>query len=118
MSAIKSFKLNQHEGLLAITLNDDAVMTFTFEFLRVFSPAVSQKGNQLITHKKLVKVSSIESVGKHGYRFIFDDTHQAIYAVEYLQQLDRESSQRWQHYLSEIAASQHSREASIEIKEL
>lgn len=118
MSAIKNFKLSQHEGLLAITSNDDSVMTFTFEFLRVFSPAVSPKGNQLITHKKMVKISRIESVGKHGYRFIFDDAHQAIYPIEYLQQLDRESSQRWQHYLNEIAASQHSREASIEIKEL
>lgn len=118
MSMIKNFKLNQQEGQLAVTLNDGSVMTFTFEFLRVFSPAGSSKGNQLITHKKQVKISNIESVGKHGYRLLFDDTHQAIFPLEYLQQLDRESTQRWQQYLNEVDASQHSREASIEIKEL
>ena len=63
-------------------------------------------------------LSAIENVGKHGYRFIFDDLHSAIYSTEYLNLLIIEHEQRWQYYLTELKASGHSREAIINITQL
>ncbi|WP_057832575.1 gamma-butyrobetaine hydroxylase-like domain-containing protein [Colwellia sp. TT2012] len=95
----------------------------SFEYLRISSPASSAKklktGPAAITsHKKAVRLIKIESVAKHGYRLIFDDGHNAIYSGHYIQILAVEYDVRWQHYLTELKASGHSREAMIDIKQL
>lgn len=115
---ITRFTLNKHEKNLTIDFVEGKVASFTFEYLRVFSPQKTSKNQSLITHKKLITLISIENVGKHGYRFIFDDQHSAIYSVEYLTTLFKEYQQRWQHYLTELKASGHSREAMINITQL
>ncbi len=91
----------------------------SFEYLRVFSPQTIQgKTAPIATHKKQVQLMAIEAVGKHGYRFIFDDNHNAIYSFDYLEVLAKEQTQRWQHYLTQLKASGHSREAMFNIKQL
>jgi DUF971 family protein len=84
----------------------------------VFTPPTGNKQQALASHKKSIKLVTIENVGKHGYRLIFDDQHRAIYASGYLELLSKEYDQRWQHYLSELKASGHSRETMINITQL
>jgi len=92
-----------------------------FEYLRISSPANSTKKlktSQVTAHKKDVLLTNIESVAKHGYRFIFNDGHSAIYSEDYVQTLVLEYKIRWQNYLNELKTSGHSRETMINFKQL
>jgi len=117
---IKSFIINTNKKSITINLINGDTACLSFEYLRVFTPEInnSKKQQALVTNKKLVTLSAIENVGKHGYRFVFDDQHNAIYSAEYLTLLIIEHEQRWQHYLTELKASGHSREAIINITQL
>ncbi len=95
----------------------------SYEYLRISSEAIANKklknGQQFIaSHKKNVLLTKIESVAKHGFRFIFDDGHEDIYSEAYLKVLIQEYPVRWQRYLTTLKASGHSREAMIDIKQL
>ncbi len=111
--------INNTEKNLTIYTDKSKVARLNFEYLRVFPPTTDNHQKQaLVSHKKEVKLTTIESVGKHGYRFIFDDQHSAIYSSNYLELLIKEYDQRWQHYLNELKTSGHSREAMINITQL
>ncbi|MBL4942617.1 MAG: DUF971 domain-containing protein [Colwellia sp.] len=118
--SIKKFIINHSEKSLIINVVKSKATTLTFEYLRVFTPSINNasKPAPLVTHKKLVRLNAIENIGKHGYRFIFDDQHSAIYSTEYIALLIKEHDQRWQHYLTELQTSGHSREAMINITQL
>ncbi|WDE04699.1 DUF971 domain-containing protein [Thalassomonas viridans] len=102
----------------------------SFEYLRVFSPVRSKQDQgaasgefpgqeiPLIAHKKLVQLKKIEPVGKHGYRFVFDDQHKAIYSVPYLHQLCSQREVLWQEYLNAMKSNKLTREANISITQL
>lgn len=117
---IKRFIINENKKNLSINFVKSEVVYLSFEYLRVFTPTMnnSPKQQSLVTHKKNVSLSTIENVGKHGYRFIFDDQHSAIYSTEYIALLIKEYEQRWQQYLIDLKASGHSREAMINITQL
>ena len=123
MMNISQLKIDSSQSTLHITFEPDNIYQYSFEYLRVFSPlkekASVEIGNfSCVFHKKQVKLLNIESVGKHGYRFIFDDNHNAIYSAEYLNALYQEQNERWQLYLTETNASNKSRQASINFKEV
>ncbi len=111
---------------LTIEFSADANITNTqlsFEYLRISADENSAKKNkagqiQVISHKKNVLLTSIESVAKHGYRLRFDDGHSAVFSEEYLQTLTLEYEKRWQDYLTVLKDSGHSREAMIDFKQL
>lgn len=123
---IKRFIINTDNKSITLEFNQGDTACLTFEYLRVFSPNLEKPTKQqacvtnmkLVTNKKLVQLTTIEHVGKHGFRFIFDDQHSAIYTAEYLEVLITEHTQRWQHYLSELKTSGLSREAMINITQL
>ncbi len=120
---IKKFTLNKVKHILTIEFigkkAKSATIDFSFEFLRVFSPTpANNKQTPLVCHKKQVKLITIEPVGKHGYRFIFDDEHSEIYDSEYLLRIAEQQTQLWQQYLAAIKQSGHSREAMIDITQL
>ena len=117
---IQNFIINTREKSLTVNFINGKTACLSFEYLRVFTPKVSdsQKQKTLVTHKKQVILTTIENVGKHGYRLIFDDQHSDIYPAEYVALLIKEYKQRWQHYLNELKASGHSREAMIGITQL
>jgi len=123
MQKITHFSLNNKANSLQLTFEQTGNIQLTYEYLRVYStqaektPAQGQE-SQFVFHKKQVKLLNIEAVGKHGYRFIFDDNHKAIYSETYLLTLYNEHRQRWQAYLAETNASANSREASIQFKEV
>lgn len=116
--SITAFTLNNVDNNLTIAFADSKVAQLSFEYLRVFTPTLGNKQQALVGHKKSIKLSAIENVGNHGYRLIFDDQHSAIYATDYLKQLINEHDQRWQHYLTELKNSGHSRDAIIDITQL
>jgi len=126
MSKVRRFVINSSAASLSILFenvaHDDKTVELSFEYLRVFAPT-DDKGQAIgltpkIYHKKQVKLLKIESVGKHGYRFIFDDSHNNIYSGDYLTLLAKEYPTRWQAYLQSANSSINSREATIEIKEV
>lgn len=128
---ITGFIIDNALNNLTIEFSADAAITnvqLSFEYLRISSPTnsakksnVNQAGKasaQVTSHKKAVQLINIESLAKHGYRFIYNDEHKAIYSEEYLQMLAVEYETRWQYYLSELKASGHTRDAMIDIKQL
>ena len=117
---IKKFIINDNEKNLTLNFVKGEANYLSFEYLRVFTPTSnnSSKQQSLVTHKKDVMLIAIENIGKHGYRLVFDDQHSDIYSTEYLVLLMKEYEQRWQHYLMELKASGHSREAMINITQL
>ena len=124
MSNISRFSIHRQSASLSIAFEDQAQnkAELSFEYLRVFAPT-DDKGQPTglspkVYHKKQVQLLTIESVGKHGYRLIFDDGHSNIYSDEYLRVLVAEYEQRWQHYMKSVNSAINSREATIEIKEV
>ena len=127
MHNINRFVINNAASVLSVFLNKDKqgadhTIELSVEYLRVYAPT-DDKGKAIgeipkVYHKKQVQLLKIESVGKHGYRFIFDDGHSNIYNEDYLLTLAAEYQQRWQRYLSSTSAVSNSREAMIEIKEV
>lgn len=115
---ITGFIINNTEKNLTLTIVKSKVPQLSFEYLRVFTPSTGNKQPSLITHKKSITLIRIENVGKHGYRLTFDDQHSAIYSSDYIELLTKEYEQRWQHYLGELKASGHSREAMINFTQL
>jgi DUF971 family protein len=132
MSKINCLVINNATASLSVSFGkteledieqqNSEVINLKFEYLRVFAPTTDKDqaagSAPKVYHKKLVRLLKIESVGKHGYRFIFDDEHSGIYNSDYLKTLGAEYQQRWQNYLKSTGSTVNSREASIEIKEV
>ena len=122
MTEITDFVLDPSTRTLMVTFNNTETFNLSFEFLRVLSPN-APKGKPgaappLVTHKKQVELITIEAVGKHGYRLLFDDQHWAIYSLDLFKELAQNHDVLWQHYLDEIKNSGHSREAMIDITQV
>ena len=68
----------------------------------------------LQTGKKDVEIKSIEPIGNYAVRIVFSDGHDSgIYSWEYLQELNANYSGNWKQYLTELAAANSSRLATI-----
>lgn len=130
MQKISQFTLYSKKAILEIkveqsTPKEKTLLSFTYEYLRIFSPSELQKVNSYkkttlpptpqVFHKKNVQISAIEPVGKHGYRFIFDDGFTDIYSTAELLDLSKNVDTNWEQYLKSLTASQ-SREESINFK--
>jgi DUF971 family protein len=116
MLTISRFIIHTKQQQLAWQFSSKEICQLPFEYLRVCSPLNSAK--QLVAHKKAVQLIRIESVGKHGYRLIFDDGHSAIYSIAYLGELFNNQRSRWAQYLEQLQQSGQSREAKIDIRQL
>ncbi|TPH17737.1 gamma-butyrobetaine hydroxylase-like domain-containing protein [Litorilituus lipolyticus] len=119
------FTLNKQQSTLTTLFieddNSELSITLPYEYIRVFSPNQPKaKGNEiaLITHKKQVNIIRIESVAKHGSRFIFDDGDSTIYGHDFLLDIAKNHDLYWQEYLNKLKESGHSREAMIDFKQL
>jgi len=125
MFHIDRFILNNKKAELSMSfakrkINDGEIVSLSYEFIRVMSPkgGNTKQGNTPISHKKNVKLQTIESVAKHGYRLIFDDQHSAIYSENYLREICQHHTELWQQYLEKLKTTGHSREAVIDITQL
>lgn len=118
---ITNFTLNKADTSLDVCLDPDIKLNYSFEFLRVFSPSEwgkSQPAIPKVFHKKQVQLTSIESVGKHGYRFIFDDGHKDLFTPEYLNNIAQQYESLWSTYLSQTNNAGNNREQTIDITQL
>jgi DUF971 family protein len=88
------------------------------ELLRVYSPSAEVRGHGpgqevLQTGKRMVGITSIESVGNYALQFTFSDGHDSgIYSWSYLHELCREQARLWEAYLAQISAAGASRDPS------
>ncbi len=118
---IVQFTLSSKQQKLTLNFEDDQQLSFSFEYLRVFSPSENKAKNGAKTpqvfHKKDVQITSIEPLGKYGHRLVFDDQHSAIFTDEVFSILYKNYQQNWQSYSDTLTSSQN-REASISFVEV
>lgn len=117
---IERFILDDAKKELLIAFRKDLLNdNLMYEYLRVFAPTDGKGKLTLLPpkvyHKKDVKLIAIESVAKHGYRFIFDDGFSDVYSVSYLQELVNEYACHWRIYTESLIGGAYSRETIIDI---
>lgn len=117
MAKITRFTLQQQKGLLIVNTEKQS-FSFYCEYLRVFSPAQQAMKQALVGHKKKVKLFTIESLGSHGYRFIFDDNHTAIFNLDDLMALHQQYEKNWANYQQQLTQHHLTREPQITITNL
>jgi DUF971 family protein len=123
MQNIEKFILNNSQSTLTCCFNDTTQSSLTYEYLRVFSPTEQKKTQSKkspsttpqVFHKKSVKIIAIEPLGKHGYRFVFDDNYSDVFSDNNLADLVKQHEQLWPEYELSLT-SVNSREESINFK--
>lgn len=121
---ITKFTLSNQSTSLHVSINSNNSndeYAFSVEYLRVFSPEETSKAKSAIPqvfHKKNTSLTHVESLGKHGYRFTFNDGFQDIFNSEYLLDLAKGYDERWAEYIAQTNNAGHSREMSIDITQL
>jgi len=123
MNTITRFAIHQAQKQLEVALASGDEFSLPMEFLRVIDANVlisgeGQPSTKLVTHKKDVQLTTIESVGKHGFRLLFDDKFSTILTHEQFIELNQHQQSLWQQYLDAIKASGFTRETAIDIKAL
>lgn len=122
--------LNTHQQVLDVHFTDTSsqqinVISLTYEYLRIFSPSELNKAKPnknspfipKVFHKKNITIIAIESVGKHGYRVLFDDSHHDIFSSDDLLTLSQQFEQCWPLYIKSLSST-NSREESINFKSI
>ncbi len=118
MVNITRFILQKNNTALTIETEQPTTQwQFNCEYLRAFSPA-QVASQQVISHKKGVRLNTIENVGKHGFRLNFNDDHSCIFTHDTFVQLAEHHDSNWQKYLSLLAENKLSREEKIDILNL
>jgi DUF971 family protein len=116
MAAPKELRVSKDRKLLTVTFAGHQPFDLTAEFLRVVSPSAEVQGHSpeqrvTVPGKKDVEISKIEPVGNYAVRIIFDDRHDTgIFSWDYLHALGHEKEERWNAYLTDLAAKGLSRE--------
>jgi DUF971 family protein len=111
----KELKVDKDRRLLTVAFDDGANFDLPSELLRVMSPSAEVQGHSAeeritVPGKKAVRILRIEPVGNYAARIVFDDGHDTgLYTWTYLRELGEHKEQRWQDYLSELAAKRLSR---------
>ena len=99
-----------------IAFDDGQSFSFSFEFLRVFSPSAEVTGHtpdqaKLQVGKRDVDVKGVEPTGRYAVRFIFDDGHDSgIYSWEYLHDIGTRQQELWDGYLAQLKEAGASRD--------
>ncbi len=101
---------------LEIDFDDGVRRSYTAEFLRVESPSAEVQGHgpgqkKVVAGRRHVGIMSVEQVGNYAIKIAFDDLHDTgLYSWRYLYELGETQDDRWQSYLSELAAQGLSRD--------
>ena len=102
--------------MLVVGFDDGTEFSFSFEYLRVYSPSAEVKGHGpgqevLQTGKENVAITAIEPVGHYAVRLVFDDGHDSgLYSWSYLHELGSNMESNWQHYLDRLTAAGYARQ--------
>lgn len=130
MSNHIKFTLKSNKRELEVTFNnvssaENTTLSLSYEYLRIFSPHERQKALSArnvpsssipqVFHKKNIQLSTIEPVGKHGHRLIFNDGFSDIYSNNELLELSNSFNGYWAQYIGSLS-NINSREESINFK--
>ncbi|MDD3352468.1 DUF971 domain-containing protein [Zoogloea sp.] len=102
-------KLHQKSRIMEVAFDDGQRFSFTYEFLRVFSPSAEVRGHgagqeTLQQGKRDVDISQVEPVGNYAIRPVFSDGHDSgLYSWDYLHDIGEQQEALWQTYLLRLA---------------
>ena len=107
-------KINLHKQSQQLELHFGAErFLLPAEYLRVHSPSAEVKGHGkavLQFGKQDVKLIKLERAGNYALKLVFDDGHETgIYSWDYLYELGRTQTQRWDDYIAALHAAGKSR---------
>ncbi len=109
-------RLRQQSRVMELEFDDGSMFSFSYEFLRVFSPSAEVRGHGpgqevLQTGKRDVGIEQVEAVGHYAVRPVFTDGHDSgIYSWDYLYWLGTEQEALWAEYLARLDAASGSRD--------
>ncbi|MDB5649580.1 MAG: hypothetical protein JWL62_1100 [Hyphomicrobiales bacterium] len=103
-------RLSKDRRTLAITFDDGAHFDLSAELLRIASPSAEVQGHsaaerKTVGGKRNVSILSVDAVGNYAVRLGFDDMHSTgIFSWIFLHDLGSHAEQRFQDYLTDLAA--------------
>jgi DUF971 family protein len=109
-------RLAKDRRSLHIAFDDGTAFDLPAEYLRVTSPSAEVQGHspaerKTVPGKRDVEIIGVEPVGNYAVKLVFDDMHDTgIYGWNYFYELGAGYEEKWQAYLTELAAKGLSRE--------
>ena len=109
-------KVRTEDQQLDVQFEDGSVFSYSFEYLRVYSPSAEVRGHSpddaiLQVGKRNVSVKKVVPVGHYALQIEFDDGHSTgIYSWEWLYDLGLHRDTLWAEYLTKLEQSGASRE--------
>jgi DUF971 family protein len=102
-------RLAKDRKALTVSFDNGDSFSLDAEYLRVHSPSAEVQGHspderKTVPGKREVAILEVQPVGNYAVRLVFDDMHSTgIFSWDYLSELGRNHSQKWQDYLDELA---------------
>ncbi|GAB2906174.1 gamma-butyrobetaine hydroxylase family protein [Rheinheimera gaetbuli] len=115
-------KLHYHQRRreLDVTFSSGEMVSFSAEFLRVYSPSAEVRGHgkpKLVTNKKQVSIKKLQLAGHYAVKLVFDDGHDSgLYSWQYLHQLAQQRDNLWQQYLQQLTDANANRDDIIAVR--
>lgn len=104
LQTVTDISILQKSKVMQVTFADGQQFTYSFEYLRVFTPSAEVRGHgnspiQWPKQKQNVMIISAEPVGLYAVRLIFDDGHQSgLFSWDYLYELGQKAETHWREY--------------------
>jgi DUF971 family protein len=101
-------RLTKDRRSLAVSFDNGERFALDAEYLRVMSPSAEVQGHspeerKTMSGKRQVAILEVNPVGNYAVRLVFDDMHSTgIYSWEYLRELGRDHTSKWQEYLDAL----------------
>jgi DUF971 family protein len=111
-------RLAKDRKALTVTFEGGERFALDAEYLRVMSPSAEVQGHspderKTVPGKRDVAILEVNPIGNYAVRLVFDDMHSTgIYSWDYLAELGRDRSRKWQGYLDELADKGLSRDSA------
>jgi len=102
-------RLAKDRKALTVSFDNGDSFSLDAEYLRVHSPSAEVQGHspderKTVPGKRNVAILEVQPIGNYAVRLVFDDMHSTgIFSWDYLSELGRNHSQKWQDYLDELA---------------
>ena len=120
LPVVSKLHYHQQRRVLDVTFSSGELVSFTAEFLRVYSPSAEVRGHgkpKLVTNKKQVAITKLQLAGHYAVKLVFDDGHDSgLYSWQYLHQLAQQYDSLWQQYLQQLTDANANRDDIIAVR--
>ena len=117
---VSKLHYHQQRRVLDVTFSSGEIVSFSAEFLRVYSPSAEVRGHgkpKLVTNKKQVAITKLQLAGHYAVKLVFDDGHDSgLYSWQYLHQLAQQHESLWQQYLQQLTDANANRDDIIAVR--